>query len=65
MGLLTLLVEHCTGVAKVMGSNPAQAYQKSQYKLTVLCSLCLCENGLTDSLYFAERSITFTLMFNH
>ena len=59
VGLLALLVQHCTGVAEVMGSNPLQAWQKSQ-KLTVLCSLRLCENGLTDS----ERSIIFTLMFN-
>ena len=41
VGSLALLVEHYTGVAKVMVANPAQAYQKS------------CENGLTDSLCFA------------
>ena len=36
-----------------------------QVKLTVLCNFCLCKNGLTASLCFAERSITFTLAFNH
>ena len=25
VGLLTQLVEHCTGIAKVMGANPEQA----------------------------------------
>ena len=29
-GLLALLIEHCTGVAQVMGSNPVQAQQKSK-----------------------------------
>ena len=40
-GLLAQLVEHCTGIAEVMGSNPVQAYVFFQALISQLLKLCV------------------------
>ena len=35
VGLIAQLVEHCTGIAEVMGSNPVQALISQLLKLSV------------------------------
>ena len=37
-GLLAQLVEHCTGIAEVMGSNPILASIFSGFHFTVVCT---------------------------
>ena len=34
VGLIAQLVEHCTGIAEVMGSNPVQAWIFSGFNFT-------------------------------
>ena len=39
--LITQLVEHCTGIAEVMGSNPVQAWICFQVLISQLLKLCV------------------------
>ena len=54
VGLLTLLVEHYTSVAEVIGSNPAQAYQNRRN--LQCCLACACVYSHTESLWLSSRA---------
>ena len=41
VGLIAQLVEHCTGIAEVMGSNPVQAWIFFQALILKLLKLCV------------------------
>ena len=40
-GLIAQFVEHCTGIAGVMGSNPVQAWIFFQALISQLLKLCI------------------------
>ena len=66
VGLIAQLVEHCTGIAEVMGSNPVQAknfFQAFFSQLLKLCSNCedlssIWELSLLEGLSVLLESLT-------
>ena len=56
VGLLAQLVERCTGIAEVMGSNPVRAWNFFQVLLTTtrFSSVLSCEDLLISKFFFLK-----------
>ena len=64
VGLIAQLVEHCTGIAEVMGSNPVQAsiFFRLSFRNCLSCATLSVANGHKQFICLSFRPIIYTLI---